>query len=67
MKGFICLGNNSYVNLDFVDKGKSHYDKEIDKFVLVDIYGNEYRIEKRFAKNKLWKMRLNDPQEKKLS
>ena len=53
MKGFISISKDNYINIDFVDKSKSHYEPNIDKFILFDIYGNKFIIDKKLVKGKL--------------
>ena len=53
MKGFINIGKDAYVNIDFIDKEKSHYDPNIDKYVIFDIYGTRYLVDKKLVKDKI--------------
>ena len=53
LKGFVPIGDNSYINEDYIDKNRTHYDSRIDKVMLFDIYGNKYTIPKGCVKNKL--------------
>lgn len=54
MKGFVNIGKDSYVNIDFIDKEKSHYDPQIKKYVVFDIYGTKYLVDKSLVKGKLY-------------
>ena len=53
MKGFVPIGNNSYINKDYIDNSRTHYDARIDKVMLFDVYGNKYIIPKGCVKHKL--------------
>lgn len=58
MKGFIPLGNNSYINPDYVDYERTHYEPKLERVVLFDIYGTKFYIppqvvKKRFTVNGL--------------
>lgn len=45
MKGFVHIGNGNFINKDYIDKEKTCFDKEREKWVVVDIYGNKYYTE----------------------
>lgn len=52
MKGFISLGKDTYINIDFIDNEKSYYDGHLDKYVIFDIYGTRYLVDKKLIKGK---------------
>ena len=54
MKGFVNIGKDAYVNIDFIDKEKSHYDAQLDKYVVFDIYGTKYLVDRKLVKGKLY-------------
>ena len=45
MKGFVCINPNCYINEDLIDKDKTYFDAQKDRYVLFDIYGNKYLVE----------------------
>lgn len=52
MKGFVCIAPGCYVNKDLIDKNKSYFDAKVDKWVIYDIYGTKYLVEKDLIKSK---------------
>lgn len=45
MKGFVCIAQGCYVNKDLIDKEKTYFDAQKDRYVIHDIYGNKYLVE----------------------
>ena len=52
MRGFVCIAQGCYINKDLIDKDKTYYDSQKDKYVLYDIYGNKYLVEYDIYKGK---------------
>lgn len=52
MRGFVCIAQGCYINKDLIDKDKTYYDAQKDKYVLYDIYGNKYLVEHDVYKGK---------------
>ena len=52
MKGFIPLGNNSYINPDYIDYDRTHFEPKLKKVVLFDIYGTKFYVPQEVVKKR---------------
>ena len=53
MRGFVCIAQGCYINKDLIDKDKTYFDTQKDRYVLYDIYGNKYLVEHDVYKGKV--------------
>ena len=53
MKGFIPIGNDSHINIDYIDLVRTHYEPNIKKVVLFDIYGTKFYVPPQIVKGRI--------------